>query len=103
MELFTFVVSIVIMIVSMQYGLYWMMLLVGGVLIYLGKSKRSFIIVSVIMFLLYVVDGTPYQEYNLYIAAIGIVIYMVLDSKGGPKESYDPNDQYADLLKGLGG
>ena len=106
MDIFTFVVAIMIMVVAMQYKLYWLMALIGGVIIYMGKDTKTFIIVLAIIFLLYVVSGTSYEQYSIYIAALGVVVYLFLNRSGGGGEeggSFNPNDQYADLLKGLGG
>jgi len=90
------------MLIAAQYKLFWLIILIGGVLVYLGKDTKTFIIVLAIIFCLYIVQGTAYEQYSMYIAAIGSVIYMLLN-KEESGEAYNPNDQYADLLKGLGG
>lgn len=97
-----FVVCLLVMMLAMQYNLYWLMLLVGGVLLIVGKNMKTFIIVLAIMSLLYIIKGTQYEQYSIYVAAGGVVLYMILN-KEGSQDSYNPNDQYADLLKGLGG
>ena len=101
MELLTFIVVLLLMIMSMQYQVYWMMFFLGAVLIFLGKDMKTFIIVLVIMILLYFIAGTPYESYGIYIAAGGVILYMV--TTRNEQDAYNPNDQYADLLKGLGG
>lgn len=79
------------------------MILIGTVLVFVGKNTKVFIIVLVVMFLLYIISGTPYESYNIYVAAAGVVLYIVLNRGNNQQDSYNPNDQYADLLKGLGG
>ena len=71
----------------------------------MNKDTKTFIIVLVIMFLLYLMSGTAYENYTIYVAALGVVAYMLMNRGGDAAAggSYNPNDQYADLLKGLGG
>ncbi len=68
---------------------------------------QPLITISSPTFLLYIVNGTPYEQHSIYIAASGIVIYMILnrnEAEGSEAGGgFNPNDQYADLLKGLGG
>lgn len=107
MDLFVFAICVMLMIISMQYHLYWFILILAGVVIYVAKDMQTFIIISALTFILYIVNGTPYEQYSIYIAASGIVIYMILnrnEAEGSEAGGgFNPNDQYADLLKGLGG
>lgn len=103
MDLFLFVVCLLVMLLSLQYKLYWLMLLIGGILVFVGKTTKTFILVSVVMFILYIISGTAYEQYSMYVAAGGIVAYMLLNKNEQQQDTYNPNDQYADLLKGLGG
>jgi len=57
------------------------MLIIGGVVIFMNKDAKTFIIILVVMFLLYFISGTPYEDYSIYVAALGILIYMILNKK----------------------
>jgi hypothetical protein len=105
-DVFTFIVSMLVMLVAYQHELYWLAMLIGGILVYMGKSTKTFIIILVVLALLYLTTGTAYQDYSIYIISLGVIAYLIFNREGGEAgggASYNPNDQYADLLKGLGG
>ncbi len=106
MEIFSFIVSIFVMMIASQYKLYWMMLIVAGVAGFISKEKKVFIILGLYGVIIYFISGSAYESYGIYVAAVLIVVYLILN-KDGASEDQDGvggmGDQYGDLLKGLGG
>ncbi len=102
MDLFTFAISLLIMLVALQYHYYWLVLVIGAILIFMGKSKKVFIIVAVLLVILYLISGGPYEDYSLYVIAGAIGAFLFFNKDEG-QDTYNPEDQYGDLLKGLGG
>ncbi len=104
MDLFTFAISLLIMLVSFEYNYTWLAVLIGIVLIFMGKQKSIFIIVLILLIILFFIKGTPYESYNVWVVVLAIGIYLLLNRKEqGSSDTYNPEDQYGDLLKGLGG
>lgn len=102
MDLFTFAVSLLVMLIAMQYGYFWLVIVIGAVLVFMGKSKHIFIIVIALIIVLFLIRGTPYESYSVYAVALGIGAFLLMN-KEGSADTYNPEDQYGDLLKGLGG
>ncbi|PIU22146.1 MAG: hypothetical protein COT14_02685 [Candidatus Diapherotrites archaeon CG08_land_8_20_14_0_20_30_16] len=102
MDLFTFAISLLVMLIAMQYGYFWIVVVIGAILIFMGKSKHIFIIVIALIILLFLIRGTPYEGYNVYCVALGIGAFLLMN-KEEAADTYNPEDQYGDLLKGLGG
>jgi len=102
MDLFTFAVSLLVMLIAMQYGYFWLVLVIGAVLIFMGKQKHIFIIISVLIVLLFLMRGTPYEGYSVYLIGLAIGVFLLIN-KEDSTDTYNPEDQYGDLLKGLGG
>jgi len=103
MDLFTFSVSLLVMLIAMQYGYFWLVLVIGAVLVFMGKSKHIFIIVFALIIVLFLIKGTPYEGYSVYAIALGIGAFLLMNRKESSVDTYNPEDQYGDLLKGLGG
>ena len=102
MDLFTFAISLLVMLIAIQYGYFWMVLVIGAILIFMGKSKHIFIIVFALIILLFLLKGTPYEGYSVYAVALGIGAFLLMN-RNEESDTYNPEDQYGDLLKGLGG
>ena len=106
MEIFSFIISMFVMMVASQYGLYWLMIIVAGVAAFMSKEKKVLIIFVIYIAILYFITGTSYESYGIYVAAVIIVVYLILNKgdSGGEEEALGGmGDQYGDLLKGLGG
>ncbi len=103
MDLFTFAISLLIILVTFQYDYVWMAALIGIVLMFMGKKTSIFIIVSVLLLILFFINRTPYESYNVWVVVLAIGVYLLLNKKEQGSDTYNPEDQYGDLLKGLGG
>jgi hypothetical protein len=105
MEIFSFIVSVFVIMISAQYKLYWLMVIVAGVAAFMSKEKKVFIILAGYGILLYLLMGTSFEAYGIYAAAAIIVVYLVLNKDDTSAEDAvgGMGDQYGDLLKGLGG
>jgi len=103
MDLFTFSVSLLVMFIAMQYGYFWLVIVIGAVLMFMGKQKHIFIIVIALIVVLFLIRGTPYEAYGIYAVALGIGAFLLMNKEGDAGDTYNPEDQYGDLLKGLGG
>lgn len=103
MDLFTFATSLLIMLVAFDYNYTWLAALIGLVLIFMGKQKSIFIIVLLLLLILFFIKGTPYEGYNVWVVVLAIGVYLLLNRKEQSADTYNPEDQYGDLLKGLGG
>jgi hypothetical protein len=102
MDLFTFAVSLLVMYIALTYGYFWLVIVIGAILIFMGKSKHIFIIVAALIIVLFLLRGTPYESYSVYAVALGIGAFLLMN-KEEASDTYNPEDQYGDLLKGLGG
>lgn len=102
MDLFTFAIASIVMLVSFQYNYYWLVIAIGAILIIMGKSTKTFIIVAALIVVLFFIKGTPWEDYSFYVVALGIGVFLLLN-RNEETDTYTPEDQYGDLLKGLGG
>ena len=103
MEIFVFVICLMLMLVAHQFGIYWFILIVAGAIIYLSKDTKTFILISVVVLIIYLINDTPYDGYTIYVISGAILVYMIINKEGSSQDTFNPSDQYADLLKGLGG
>ncbi len=104
MDLFTFAISLMIMLMAFQYNYIWLAVLIGVIIMFMGKQKSIFIIVLILLILLFFINKTPYSKYGIVLVGFGIGIYLFMNRKENDgSDTYSPEDQYGDLLKGLGG
>ena len=102
MDLFTFALSLLVMYIALTYGYFWLVIVIGAILIFMGKSKHILIIVIALIIVLFLLRGTAYESYSIYAVALGIGAFLLMN-KEDTGDTYNPEDQYGDLLKGLGG
>lgn len=105
MEIFSFIVCVFVIMISAQYKLYWLMIIVAGIAAFISKEKKVFVILVGYGIVSYLLAGSAYSSYGIYVAAFIIVIYLILnkDDTSAEEAIGGMGDQYGDLLRGLGG
>jgi len=104
MEVFSFITAVFVILISSQYGLYWLMILVAGIAAFMSKEKKVFVILGLLALVMYLIQGTTYQSYGMYVAAVATIVYLVMNRNSGEEDDVGGmGDQYGDLHKGLGG
>jgi cell division protein FtsW (lipid II flippase) len=98
MDLLNYLISVVILGVSVQFGELWISLGTAMILIIASKDIKTSILLIITMGVLYFITGIGMQDYWLF-AIIGLIALGYLMGLGEEKAASDP---YAGLLGGGG-
>ncbi len=100
MDLVNYLVSVVILAVTIQFGELWIVLGAAMILIVASKSMKASILYIITVGVLYFINGVGLKEYWLF-AMLGLIVLGYIMGLGNDAAPADP---YAGLLGGdMGG
>ena len=96
MDLLNYLISVVILAVTIQFGELWIVLGAAMILIIASKSMKASILYIITVGVLYFINGAGLKEYWLF-AMLGLIVLGYIMGLGNDAAPADP---YAGLLGG---